>query len=62
MLEELKAILRVIEKYKCERSYYYHLMKRLEEDDIVENKCGNCKYFMINNCVYFSNREKIRIC
>lgn len=33
MLEELKAILRVIREYKCERSYYYHLLKRFEENE-----------------------------
>lgn len=63
MLEKLKGILRVIREYKCERSYYYHLLKRLDEEEYIgENKCGNCRYFMMNNCTYFSNREKIRIC
>lgn len=62
MLEKLKGILRVIKEYKCEKSYYYHLLKRLEEDDIIENKCEYCRYFMGNSCTYFSNREKIRIC
>ena len=62
MLEKLREVLFVVGLLKGKVSYY-HLMKRLEEDDVIENKCKYCKYSMVDEkCEYYCCEGDMRIC